>query len=72
MHWRAGQSRPSSLLNDDAQLLFVQFAYLQLGTVLATLLRQVEVKLDQPMPEHNYHVGVPLVFVMTHTQIFSI
>ncbi|KAG8216712.1 cytochrome P450 [Butyriboletus roseoflavus] len=37
-----------------------QFAYLQLGTVLATLLRQVEVRLDQPVPEHNYHTMITM------------
>lgn len=42
-----------------ADVFFVQFAYLQLGTVLATLLRVMEVRLDQPLPEHNYHVRVP-------------
>ena len=49
-----------------------KFAYLQLGTVLATLLRQVEVKLDQPLPEHNYHVRVPLAFAMISAQLLSI
>ncbi|KAI9567383.1 cytochrome P450 [Boletus coccyginus] len=37
-----------------------QFAYLQLGTVLATLLRQVEVRLDHPLPEHNYHTMITM------------
>ncbi|KAF8440375.1 cytochrome P450 [Boletus edulis BED1] len=37
-----------------------QFAYLQLGTVLATMLRQVEIRLDQPMPEHNYHTMITM------------
>lgn len=55
-----------------AQLFFAQFAYLQLGTVLATVLRQVEIRLDQPMPEHNYHVRAPLVFIIVHAQLFSI
>lgn len=51
-----------------AQLHSVQFAYLQLGTVLATLLRQVEVRLDQPFPEQNYHVRVhPLLCYDTLT-----
>ncbi|KAI6108041.1 cytochrome P450 [Pisolithus sp. B1] len=35
-----------------------QFAYLQLGTILATILRKVEVRLEPgcTFPEHNYHV----------------
>ncbi|KAG8213275.1 cytochrome P450 [Butyriboletus roseoflavus] len=37
-----------------------QFAYLQLGTVLATLIRQVEVRLDQALPEHNYHTMITM------------
>lgn len=53
-----------------AKMFFTQFAYLQLGTILATALRQVEVRLDQSLPEHNYHVRVPLVSVMTHAQFF--
>jgi sterol 14alpha-demethylase len=33
-----------------------QFAYLQLGTIIATLIRKVELKMEQKMPGHNYHV----------------
>lgn len=34
---------------------FKQFAYLQLGTILSTLIRVLEFKIDK-VPEHNYHV----------------
>ncbi|KAF9243435.1 cytochrome P450 [Melanogaster broomeanus] len=37
-----------------------QFAYLQLGTVIATILRKVEIRLDQPVPEHNYHTMITM------------
>ncbi|KAE9399846.1 hypothetical protein BT96DRAFT_993645 [Gymnopus androsaceus JB14] len=33
----------------------VLFAYLQLGTILSTLLRKMEFKLPTGVPEHNYH-----------------
>ncbi|KAF8170620.1 cytochrome P450 [Mycena galopus ATCC 62051] len=32
-----------------------QFAYLQIGTIIATIIRKVELKLPTPVPEHNYH-----------------
>ncbi|KAJ6510328.1 lanosterol 14-alpha-demethylase [Mycena sanguinolenta] len=32
-----------------------QFAYLQIGTILATLIRRVELRLPTKVPEHNYH-----------------
>ncbi|KAJ6461291.1 lanosterol 14-alpha-demethylase [Mycena vulgaris] len=32
-----------------------QFAYLQIGTVIATLIRRVELRLPNPVPDHNYH-----------------
>jgi sterol 14-demethylase len=34
-----------------------QFAYLQLGTIIATIIRRVELRLPQPLPKHNYHVS---------------
>jgi sterol 14-demethylase len=34
-----------------------QFAYLQLGTIIATMVRHMEIKIDK-VPEHNYQVGV--------------
>ncbi|KIK99583.1 hypothetical protein PAXRUDRAFT_131726 [Paxillus rubicundulus Ve08.2h10] len=37
-----------------------QFAYLQLGTVIATILRKMEIRLDQPVPEHNYHTMITM------------
>jgi sterol 14-demethylase len=36
----------------------VQFAYLQLGTLIATVIRRIEMRLDRPFPEPNYHVGL--------------
>ncbi|KAJ7018796.1 lanosterol 14-alpha-demethylase [Mycena alexandri] len=32
-----------------------QFAYLQICTIIATILRRVELRLPNPVPEHNYH-----------------
>ncbi|KZV80691.1 cytochrome P450 [Exidia glandulosa HHB12029] len=37
-----------------------QFAYLQIGTILATLVRNIEMKLTHPFPEPNYHTMVTL------------
>jgi len=34
------------------------FAYVQLGCIIATLVREIEMRLPQPMPQHNYHVSV--------------
>jgi sterol 14-demethylase len=33
-----------------------QFAYLQLGMVIATIIRRVELRLPHKLPDHNYHV----------------
>ena len=38
-------------------ILLLQFAYLQLGTIIATIVRRIELKLEQPVPEHNYRVS---------------
>ncbi|KAF8588231.1 lanosterol 14-alpha-demethylase [Ramaria rubella] len=32
-----------------------QFAYLQLSTILATLVRKLELRIEKKIPEHNYH-----------------
>ncbi|KAJ6478973.1 lanosterol 14-alpha-demethylase [Mycena sanguinolenta] len=32
-----------------------QFAYLQIGTIIATIIRRVELRLPTPVPDHNYH-----------------
>ncbi|EDR08390.1 uncharacterized protein LACBIDRAFT_234769, partial [Laccaria bicolor S238N-H82] len=34
-----------------------QFAYLQLGTIIATVIRNMELRIEK-VPEHNYHVGL--------------
>jgi sterol 14-demethylase len=40
-----------------ADLLCVsQFAYVQLGTILGTLVRRLELKMDHPVPGHDYTV----------------
>ncbi|KAF8501258.1 cytochrome P450 [Gautieria morchelliformis] len=31
------------------------FAYLQLGTILATLVRKLEMRIEKQVPKHNYH-----------------
>ena len=33
-----------------------QFAYLQIGTVISTIIRKMELKLEGEFPAHNYHV----------------
>ncbi|KAJ8521896.1 hypothetical protein ONZ45_g1479 [Pleurotus djamor] len=35
-----------------------QFAYLQLGTLISTVIRRVELRLKDPLPEHNYHTMI--------------
>ncbi|KAH8117864.1 lanosterol 14-alpha-demethylase [Phellopilus nigrolimitatus] len=35
-----------------------QFAYLQIGTVIATLIRKLELRMDTDVPEHNYHTMI--------------
>ncbi|KAJ7679053.1 lanosterol 14-alpha-demethylase [Mycena polygramma] len=35
-----------------------QFAYLQIGTILASIIRKVELRLPNPVPEHNYHTMI--------------
>ncbi|KAE9395304.1 cytochrome P450 [Gymnopus androsaceus JB14] len=37
-----------------------QFAYLQLGTILFTLIRKMEFKLPTGVPEHNYHTMITM------------
>ncbi|TFK75170.1 cytochrome P450 [Pluteus cervinus] len=36
-----------------------QFAYLQLGTILSTIIRRVELRIDR-VPEHNYHTMITM------------
>lgn len=35
-----------------------QFAYLQLGTIIVTMIRNLELKLPHEVPEHNYHTMI--------------
>ncbi|KAF7327900.1 Lanosterol 14-alpha-demethylase [Mycena kentingensis (nom. inval.)] len=35
-----------------------QFAYLQIGTIIATLIRRIELRLPNPVPQHNYHTMI--------------
>ncbi|THH13960.1 hypothetical protein EW146_g6313 [Bondarzewia mesenterica] len=37
-----------------------QFAYLQLGTLLITIVRNIEMRLDTPFPAHNYHTMITM------------
>ncbi|KAE9399843.1 cytochrome P450 51, partial [Gymnopus androsaceus JB14] len=37
-----------------------QFAYLQLGTILSTLIRKMEFKIPTGVPEHNYHTMITM------------
>ena len=34
-----------------------QFAYVQLGTIVATMVRKMQFKLEGPFPQHNYAVS---------------
>ncbi|KAF8732365.1 hypothetical protein AX14_004490 [Amanita brunnescens Koide BX004] len=36
-----------------------QFAYLQLGTIISTIIRQVELRIDE-VPAHNYHTMITM------------
>jgi len=36
-----------------------QFAYLQLGTIITTIIRRLELRIDQ-VPEHNYHTMITM------------
>jgi sterol 14-demethylase len=40
-----------------------KFAYLQLGTIIATVIRRVQLRMETPVPEHNYHVSSVLIFL---------
>ncbi|KAF8071865.1 lanosterol 14-alpha-demethylase [Lyophyllum atratum] len=48
-----------------------QFAYLQLGTIVATIIRQMEIRIDR-VPDHNYHVSSPIIvlFNIAHSYRF--
>ncbi|THU77363.1 cytochrome P450 [Dendrothele bispora CBS 962.96] len=37
-----------------------QFAYLQLGTILATLVRKIEMRIPTGVPENNYHTMITM------------
>ncbi|PAV16228.1 lanosterol 14-alpha-demethylase [Pyrrhoderma noxium] len=37
-----------------------QFAYLQIGTVISTIVRKIEMRLEGKFPEHNYHTMITL------------
>jgi len=37
-----------------------QFAYLQLGTIIATLVRKMEFKIQKHVPAHNYHTMITM------------
>lgn len=37
-----------------------QFAYMQVGAILATLVRHIEMKLTHRVPDHNYHTMITL------------
>jgi len=37
-----------------------QFAYLQIGTILATMMREIQIRLTHPVPDHNYHTMITL------------
>jgi len=36
------------------------FAYLQIGTIVATIIREIEIRLAHAVPEHNYHTLITL------------
>lgn len=47
----------SSWITLQLLILAQQFAYLQLGTIITTIIRRLELRIDK-VPEHNYHVSV--------------
>ena len=34
-----------------------QFAYLQLGTIVTTITRHLELRIEKRVPDHNYNVS---------------
>ena len=57
MYWRTGMLMPLFVvLYLLISFFFAQFAYLQLGTLVSTVIRQMELRIDR-VPEHNYHVS---------------
>lgn len=46
-----------------------QFAYLQLGALIATMIRKVEMKLVTPFPGPNYHVRLFRFLVCVHWDV---
>lgn len=57
----ASESRYVVVVVDTAMFVLVtvphlQFAFLQLGTILATFVRKVEMCIEKRVPKHNYHV----------------
>ncbi len=49
-----------------------QFAYLQIGTILSTLVQEFEFRLDGEVPPNNYHVCVILfVFILSLTLVLQ-
>jgi sterol 14alpha-demethylase len=38
------------------------FAYVQLGSIVATLVRNLELRLNGSFPQHNYHVSASEIF----------
>lgn len=35
-----------------------QFAYLQIGVIISTIIRKIELRLESGVPKHNYHVSI--------------
>ena len=56
-HRCIGEQVRATVLHICCILTPVQFAYLQLGTIISTLIRQVELRIDE-VPAHNYHVCI--------------
>jgi len=48
----------------------LQFAYVQLGAIISTVIRRVELRLDQPFPGPNYNVSGSLWFLNLLTPNF--
>jgi hypothetical protein len=48
-----------------------QFAYLQLGTILLTLVRKLEMRIEERIPKHNYHVSA-VHYVMMHDGVLDL
>lgn len=58
---QVGSSYSHPMCVESLTDVFTQFAYLQLGTIIATIIRRLELRIDK-VPAHNYHVSFQFHF----------